>query len=181
MISVISLSQRSSGEFHNCFHMVSMREHVNRLDFLDCITSCSEEFKIPGKRIRPAGNIDNPFRTHSDQGSKELFITAGTRGIHKNNITGFLRLRHLFHISPGIFTDKPAVFSVIKPGIHNSIPYSIPVDFNPCYRRTRRGCNNTNRPGAAIGVQNRFFSCKPGKLNCCIIQYFRLNRVNLIK
>ena len=162
------------------------------------VGSRTQDCKVPAQRLRPAGNIHNLSRAKLQQCLQEVLRCPRPRRIHEYNIRTAAALRHLGHKFSGIRIDVfelvlcvlrfrlillqgSVLLSIIHPGICLCVLHRLRIDLDTddLLRTVRR--TDTDGSDAAVRVKNRFSAGEPRHINCDVVEFFCLNRIDLVE
>src|SRR6266545_3479472 len=146
------------------FHVRSLREHVDRLDFPCLVAQPGEPVKISGKRAGGAGDVDHPFRGELRRVPQYLLVASPAGRIEYDEIhlfTLFLKFCKKLRRIPRL---KAAVVKTVQAGIFFRIGHSRLHRLYTDYLPRLWGEEERNPADPAVEVDYRFAAGKGGPL-----------------
>jgi len=157
--------------------MVSVREHVHRLDLGDVVVLLHLP-QIPCQGGRIAGDVNDSFRPDFKNTGENLLMHAGPGRVNDH----YLRLKRekgqvLADIPEKELAVLDSVCLTIPPGVENSALHDLHADHSPCGVREEDG----DRAGAAVKIEDGFVALEFSKLGHLSIEPFGSNGIGLEK
>ena len=165
----------------NIFNTGGPAEHVHRLNPDRLIAGFPEKGGVPGLGCHVAGDVNHPGRSGFRDGANHGWFQSFPGRIHQHRVT------------PQPFPDHPGQKLFGGTGVKRSIPdliiFRVPPGVFHCLRDdfytdgTGAAGSRGQRDGSgtAVNVTNSFFLRKPGEVQRCGIQLFRLDGIDLEK